>query len=197
MNVTVATELVRNLFQKSHLELEEAIRNTKPGAEDLIFLPYLTGERVPNLPYGKGVLFGLTPNNFNLGHIARSFMEGVTMGLNYGINRFIQHGIEPFEIRLTGGGSKNKEWRQIAADIFNSEIVTLKEEEGAAFGAALQAMWTYRLSQGEKIKIREITDEFVKIDETSRVKPILKNVDLYKRLQKTQDELSIGVRDFF
>jgi xylulokinase len=124
-------------------------------------------------------------------------MEGVTMGLNYGINRFIQHGIESFEIRLTGGGSKNKEWRQIAADIFNSEIVTLKEEEGAAFGAALQAMWTYRLSQGEEIKIREITDEFVKIDESSRVKPILKNVDLYKRLQKTQDELSMGIRDFF
>jgi xylulokinase len=197
MNVTVATELVRKMFHKSYLELENSIRNTEPGARGLIFLPYLLGERVPNIPYGKGVLFGLTPNNFNAGHIARGVMEGVTMGLNYGVNRLIQHGIEPSEIRLTGGGSKNKEWRQIAADIFNSEIVTLKEEEGAAFGAALQAMWTYRLNQGEKIKIRDITDECVKIDENSRVKPISKNVDAYKKLQKTQDTLSISIRDFF
>lgn len=197
MNVTVATELARGLLGLSYAELEKAVSETPPGCDGLLLLPYLTGERVPNVPHGKGVLFGLTPASFEAGHLARAAMEGATMGINYGLNRMRTLGIDPQEIRLTGGGARNKAWRKIAADVFDAEIVTLKEEEGAAYGAALQAMWTYRLKQGERVTMSEITDELVEIDEPSRLKPIRRNVEVYEGLQSTQDRLSRDLRGLF
>ena len=50
------------------------------------------------------------------------------------------------------------------ADVFNAEVVTLKVSEGAAYGAALQALWCWRLQQGEKVSHQDITDEFVKLN---------------------------------
>lgn len=197
MNVTVATELVRGLLGLSHAELEATVSETPPGCDGLVLLPYLTGERVPNVPRGKGVYYGLTPASFKAGHLARAAMEGVTMGLNYGLNRMRELGIDPEEIRLTGGGVRNRAWRRIAADVFNAEIVNLKEEEGAAYGAALQAMWTHRLQQGERVTMSEITDDLVELDESSRLKPIKRNAEIYERLQSTQDRLSMDLRELF
>jgi len=197
MNVTVATELVRGLLRLSHAELETIVSETPPGCDGLVLLPYLTGERVPNVPRGKGVYYGLTPASFKAGHLARAAMEGVTMGLNYGLNRLRELGIDPEEIRLTGGGARNRAWRRIAADVFNAEIVNLKEEEGAAYGAALQAMWTHRLQQGERVTMSEITDDLVELDESSRLKPIKRNAEIYERLQSTQDRLSRDLRELF
>jgi len=197
MNVTVATELARGLLGLSHAELEKVVSETPAGCDGLLLLPYLTGERVPNVPRGKGVYYGLTPATFKAGHLARAAMEGVTMGLNYGLNRMRELGIDPEEIRLTGGGARNRAWRRIAADVFNAEIVTLKEEEGAAYGAALQAMWTYRLQQGERVTMSEITEDLVELDESSRLKPIKRNAEIYERLQSTQDRLSMDLRELF
>ncbi len=197
MNVTVATEHTRLLLGLSHDGLEEAVSEALPGCDGLLLLPYLTGERTPNVPHGKGVLYGLTPKCFTAGHLCRAAMEGATMGLNYGFNRLRELGVDPVEVRLTGGGARNKAWRRIAADVFDAEVVTLREEEGAAYGAALQAMWTYRLSLGERVSMSEITDALVEIDEPSRLKPIRRNVETYERLQATQDRLSRDLRGLF
>jgi xylulokinase len=140
MNVTVATEAVRNLFGWSVRELDLAIEKVPAGAEGLIFLPYLRGERTPNLPGASGVFHGLTTSNMTPALLARAVMEGVTFGLAYGLERMRELGISPKEIRLTGGGSKSAVWRQICADIFNCRVVTLAEAEGAALGAAVQAL---------------------------------------------------------
>jgi len=140
MNVTVATEAVRHLFGWSHPQLEEAILSVPPGADGLLFLPYLQGERTPNLPHGTGVLHGLTTRNITPAHLARATMEGVTMGLAYGLDRMRSLGIAPTEICLTGGGSKSAVWRQICADVFACSVTTLAESEGAALGAAIQAL---------------------------------------------------------
>jgi len=88
-------------------------------------------------------------------------------------------------------------WRQIMADIFNAEVVTLKVSEGAAYGAALQALWCWRRQQGEKISIDEITDEFVELNPTETVEPDAKNVEVYRELQSLQDEMSVALRDVF
>jgi xylulokinase len=72
--------------------------------------------------------------------MARATMEGVTLGLLYGLHRMRTLGIAPTEIRLTGGGSKSAIWRQICADVFGCRVVTLAESEGAALGAAIQAL---------------------------------------------------------
>jgi xylulokinase len=147
MNVTVATEAVRNLFGWSVAQLDGAIEGAPAGAEGLLFLPYLNGERTPNLPGGSGVFHGLTTRNMKPALMARAVMEGVTLGLAYGLERMKELGIVPTEIRLTGGASKSAVWRQICANIFNCPVVTLAQSEGAALGAALQALATVQTSK--------------------------------------------------
>jgi xylulokinase len=193
MNVTVATEVVRSLLALSYRELEEIVEATSVGSNGVLLLPYLTGERTPNVPNGKGVLYGLTPENFNKGNLIRAAMEGATMGLNFGFNRLKEMGIEPNEVRLTGGGSKNRAWRKMCADVFGVETVCLRVDEGAAYGAALQALWT----QGGSKSISEITDAFIHLDESTRAKPDKVNVETYRRLQGLQNRLSLDLRGAF
>jgi len=197
MNVTVATEFVRNLFGISHEELAEAVDKAPAGSDGLILLPYFEGERTPNVPDGTGVFYGLNSKTFQRSHFARAAMEGVTLGMNYELNRMRDLGIKPKQIRLTGGGSKNKAWRQIAADIFNVDVVCLKIDEGAAYGATLQALWTYRNYVGEKISIQEVTDRFVELDERTMASPKPCNVKVYQELQKIQNHLSLNLRKTF
>ncbi|MEM2479503.1 MAG: xylulokinase [Candidatus Bathyarchaeia archaeon] len=197
MNVTVSTEFIRNLFGMTHDELTEAVEAAPVGSNGLILLPYFEGERTPNVPDGTGVFFGLNSRTFNPPHLARAAMEGATLGMNYGLNRMRDLGINPKQIRLTGGGSKNRAWRQIAANIFGTEVVCLKIDEGAAYGAALQAMWTYRNYMGERITIQEITDRFVEVDENTLVSPKPDSVKIYRELQKIQDTLSRSLRRAF
>ncbi len=197
MNVTVATELVRGLFGLSHDELTEAVNEAPVGSDGLILLPYFEGERTPNVPDGTGVFYGLNSRTFSKAHLVRSAMEGATMGMNYGLNRMRALGIEPAQIRLTGGGSKNRAWRQIAADVFGVEVVCLKIDEGAAYGAALQALWTYRNQVGEKTSIRDVTDRYVEVDGETLTSPRQPNVARYKALQTIQDSLSKDLRKTF
>ncbi|MBI2948816.1 MAG: xylulokinase, partial [Verrucomicrobia bacterium] len=84
MNVTVATEMVRRDFQMDHAQFDAAVAKAPPGADGLVLLPYLEGERTPNVPDGTGVFFGVTPKTFTAHHYARAAMEGVTLGMNYG-----------------------------------------------------------------------------------------------------------------
>src|SRR5687768_4663582 len=165
MNVTVATEMVRNDFKLDHAKFNSVATSAPPGCDGLLLLPYLEGERTPNIPAGTGVFFGVTTRTFTAEHFARAAMEGVTLGMNYGLQRLRELGVEPTQIRATGGGAKSKLWRQIMADVFNAEVVTLKVSEGAAYGAALQALWCWRNEQGEKIGIQEITEKFVTLNQ--------------------------------
>ena len=189
MNVTVATELVRRLFKQSYEELEENLVAIPVGSDGLLFLPYLTGERTPSMPDSTGVLHGLTPNNYTTANITRATVEGVTLGLNYGLNRMRELGIDPSEIRLTGGGSNNRVWAKICADIFDAEVVGFKESEGAALGAAIQALWCHGCQNGLGEPISGITDRFVVVDESTREKPIPENVKSYRTIQKAHDNL--------
>jgi len=197
MNVTVATEMVREDFGWSHEKFAAESARVPPGANGLLLLPYFEGERTPNVPEGTGVWFGVNKRTFEAAHFARAAMEGVTLGMNYGLRRLATLGVKPAQIRATGGGAKSKVWRQIIADIFDTEVVTLKVSEGAAYGAALQALWCWRLGQGEKIKISEITDKFVELNDTETAQPDRRNVEVYRELQGLQDEISRGLRSSF
>jgi xylulokinase len=97
---------------------------------------------------------------------------------------------------VTGGGSRNRAWRQLCADIFNVEVVTLRESEGAAFGAALQAIWVHKLFRGEKTAISDITNKLVKVDEVNRVSPNQGNVQIYMKKQEYFDKLTNNLRNF-
>jgi D-xylulose kinase len=197
MNVTVATEMVRQDFEWTHERFAAEAARVPAGSHGLLLLPYLEGERTPNVPDGAGVMLGLRQRTFHAGHYARAAMEGVTLGMNYGLRRLAELGVTPRQIRATGGGAKSKVWRQIMADVFNAEVVTLKVSEGAAYGAALQALWCWRRQQGEKISISDITDEFVTLNPEETARPDKKNVETYRELQALQDELSLALRGVF
>ena len=198
MNVTVATELIRKDFKWTHSQYEAAARKAPVGSDGLLLLPYLEGERTPNVPDGTGVYFGVRAGTFTEKHFARATMEGVTLGMNYGLRRLSKLGVKPSQIRATGGGSKSKLWRQIMADVFNAQVVTLRVSEGAAYGAALQALWTFRnQKEASYIGIEEITDRFVKLNSRETAEPNPKNVASYKEIQSLQDDLSRSLRKQF
>jgi xylulokinase len=184
MNVTVATEAARHLFGWSHAQCETEIAAVPPGAEGLLFLPYLTGERTPNLPRASGVFHGLTPRTMKPAHLLRATMEGVTLGLAYGLGGLRELGVVPTEIRLIGGGSKSAVWRQICADIFGCRVVTLREAEGAALGAAIQAAAAADTSRS----IRDWANALVRVNAAEAVEP-RRDFDYAGALQK-QGELT-------
>lgn len=197
MNVTVATEMVRDDFGWSHEKFAAESARVPAGANGLLLLPYFEGERTPNVPEGTGVWFGVNKRTFEAGHFARASMEGVTLGMNYGLRRLAELGVEPKQIRATGGGAKSKVWRQIMADIFGTPVVTLKVSEGAAYGAALQALWCWRSQQGGKVTIEDITDQFVELNHGETAEPDSKNHEIYKELQDVQNGLSASLIDVF
>ncbi len=67
-------------------------------------------------------------------------MEGATFALRFGVDRLCELGIEADEILLTGGGAGSATWRQVVADVCKAPVTVLSQDEGAAFGAALQAL---------------------------------------------------------
>lgn len=198
MNVTTVTEQVRGLFAYDHAALDAAVTSVPAGAGGLVLLPYLAGERTPNVPEGTGVLFGLNARTMTPPYLTRAAMEGVTFGMNYGLRRLAELGVKAREIRVTGGGSKSPVWRQIMADIFGVPVVGMVEDEGAALGGALQAAWCVALREGKKTaKLSEFTDAVVAIAETSRCLPNRDTQRRYRSLQALQDRLSVSLREAF
>ncbi len=197
MNVTVATEMVREDFGWAHERFASEAGRVPAGSNGLVLLPYFEGERTPNVPEGTGVWLGVNHKTFEASHFARASMEGVTLGMNYGLRRLVALGVKPTQIRVTGGGARSKVWRQIMADIFNTEVVTLRESEGAAYGAALQALWCWRRAKGEKVDITDITDAFVTLNANETSQPDQTRSAVYQELQLLQDEMSASLRDVF
>jgi len=197
MNVTTATEMMRRAAGWSHETFSAKVARVPAGSGGLILLPYLEGERTPNVPAGTGVLLGVNQRTYAPEFLARAAMEGVTLGMNYGLRRLAELGVKPAQIRATGGGAKSRAWRQIMADVFNTEVVTLKVSEGAAYGAALQALWCWRRQAGEKVGIAEITGEFIEVNKSETAQPKRGNVEIYREAQALQDEMSSSLREVF
>lgn len=185
MNVTVVTEQVRSWFGWDHAELERQVASVPTGADGVSFLPYLNGERTPNLPNGTGVIHGLGGSSASPAHLARAAMEGATLGLAYGLRRFAALGLTPGEIRLTGGGSKSAIWRQISADVFGVPVVGLTTSEGAGLGGAIQAAHA-----DGKGSYEDLCGRLVELDESTRCEPDPENAALYAAKLDKQIELT-------
>jgi xylulokinase len=120
--------------------LLEPAAEIAPGAEGLLFLPYLTGERTPYPdPLARGAFVGLTVRH-TMPHLTRAVLEGVAFGLRDSFELMKNTGLASIDqVRISGGGAKSLLWQQILADVFDSELVTVNTTEGAAYGAALLA----------------------------------------------------------
>ena len=118
-------------------ELVEAASTVTPGAEGLIFLPYLSGERTPHLdPFARGAFIGLTARH-TTAHMTRALMEGVVFSLRDSLEAMRSLDVPLEQVRATGGGARNSLWRQLQADIYNTPIYRATADEGPAYGAAL------------------------------------------------------------
>jgi xylulokinase len=117
---------------------DEASR-VPPGAEGLLWTPYLMGERTPHLdPHIRGALVGLAAHH-GRGHIVRAVLEGVAFSLRDTFTIFSELQIPVERIRLGGGGARSPLWRQIQANVYGHAVETVAADEGAAFGAAVLA----------------------------------------------------------
>ncbi len=131
-------------FDKSKDEIYEIVNvevsKSPVGAKDLLFLPYLIGERSPRWnDKAKGAFLGLTLNH-DRGDMLRSVMEGVGYNLDIILNAFRKSGTSIDKLILIGGGARNKIWQQILSDIFGTPILVPNYlEEATSMGAAITA----------------------------------------------------------
>jgi xylulokinase len=125
--------------QYSYQELADAAAAIEPGAEGLIYLPYLAGERTPHMdPNARGVFCGLTLRH-TWQHLARAVMEGVVFSLLDGLDVMRSLGLSIDRVVASGGGAQHPLWLQLQADIFDAEVVKSEVQEAAALGAAVLA----------------------------------------------------------
>ena len=153
MNATGVLEEVCAAFGSDLETLTRQAEQVEPGCGGLLFVPYLVGERVPNLPRASGALEGIRPGLLRPGVVFRAALEGVALNLALGVERLRALGLGIDTVRAVGGGARNALWRSILADALEATVVPLSEPETAALGAALQAAWTRRRSEGEHIGI--------------------------------------------
>jgi xylulokinase len=118
--------------------MDEAAK-TPPGAEGLLWAPYLMGERTPHLdPDARGALVGITAQH-SRAHVIRAILEGVAFSLRDSLTLFKEIGVPIESIRLGGGGARSALWQRIQSDIYGMSVELIAAEEGGAYGAALLA----------------------------------------------------------
>lgn len=176
MNCTVSTELMRAMLGVDIESFEAKIASSSRGAGGVLTVPYFNGERTPNLPNAKGAVFGLDSRNARPENLLRSAVEGATFALRFGIDRLAELGIETEQIVLTGGGVNSDTWRQIVADTCNTPVIVLANNEGAGFGAALQAL---ALVHGPSSELKQLTSMHLAHDPARCCEPRGSAVDFY------------------
>lgn len=146
MGVTLAAGHSLNWFKEtfapneSFEELLNDIHSIPAGSDGLLFAPYIVGERTPYADSKVRGSFTRIDTTHTRSHFARAVLEGITFSLRD--SKELMAGLtgRKFDkILSVGGGSKNKDWLQIQADIFDTEIITLTTEQGPGLGAAMMA----------------------------------------------------------
>lgn len=188
-NAALAPEVLRRHYGWTAEQFESMVASVSPGADGLMLLPYFTGESIPRLPDGTGVLHGITPGNFTPAHMARAAAEGVALGLGYAMSRLRDLGFDPPEIRLLGPGVVSPVTRQLLADVFGTPVVPVSSRQGAAVGAAMQAAVAFFNQSGESLGFEEIASYLVHGDSESRCNPDPQAHAIYQELMSRQQYL--------
>src|SRR5438093_1588867 len=135
-----------------------------PGADGVLWAPYLMGERTPHLdPDIRGALVGLAAHHTRA-HIVRAVMEGVAFSLRDTLTIFQEMDVPVKRIRLGGGGARSPLWRRIQADVYGHAVETVAADEGAAYGAALLAGVGARIWQS----VDEVCESLVHVADETR-----------------------------
>jgi xylulokinase len=128
--------------------LDQLALGAEPGAGGLVLLPYLDGERTPNLPDATGTLGGLTRTNATPQNLARAAVEGMLCGLADGMDALKSQGLQTRRVLLIGGAARSHAVQEIASSIFDAPVTVPVHLEYVAIGAARQAAWALRSRAG-------------------------------------------------
>jgi xylulokinase len=158
----------------SYDELMKEAEKAPPGAEGLLWTPYLMGERTPHLdPQARGALVGLTAQHTRA-HVIRAILEGVAFSLRDTLTIFRELNVPVKSIRLGGGGARSALWQQIQADVYDVSVELIAAEEGGAYGAGLLA----GVGTGVWPSVQEACKTAVHV--AKRITPITKNAELMR-----------------
>ncbi len=161
------------------------------GANRLIYLPYLMGERTPHLdPDCRGTFVGLSAIH-ERGDLIRAVLEGVCYSLRDCLEILRGMGAAPELMRVCGGGGKSPLWRQMLADVFGMPTMTLESDEGPALGVAILAM----VGAGLYPDVVTACDKIVRAKETYQSNP--DSAAKYAEFYKIYDRLYIDLKDDF
>ena len=125
----------------SHAELARLALECPAGAGGLVLVPYLEGERTPNLPAAQGALHGLTLRNASSAHLARASVEGLICLLADALDALLAEGVTAERFILVGGAARSPAVQQVAAEVLGLDVLVPPPGEYVADGAARQAAW--------------------------------------------------------
>lgn len=176
-NVLGTEVSTRKKFEKDSYDLLiNLAQSVAPGAEGLLFHPYLTGERSPIWDANAtGSFVGLTLRHTKA-HLVRAVLEGIALNLNLVLQALQENIGKPASIQVTGGLAKSPVWRQILADIFAQEITVSAGYESSCLGAAILGLYALQKIQS----FEEITHKLS--TSSQQIQPIQQNVDTYQKI---------------
>ena len=183
---TVCTEEIHEAEKEGvdpYVVMDREAAEAPIGANRLLYLPYLMGERTPHLdPDCRGAFIGLSAMHTR-GDMTRAVLEGVCYSLKDCLSVLDEMNVHPDDMKICGGGGKSKLWRKMLADVYGIPVTTIESDEGPALGVAILAM----VGAGLYPTVKEACDTIVKAKET--VLPDEKNTvryakfyDIYKGL---------------
>ena len=196
MGVTLAAGHSLNWFKEtfapkeSFEELLSDIDKIPAGSDGLLFAPYIVGERTPYADSKVRGSFTRIDTTHTRAHFARAVLEGITFSLRDSMELMSEFTAKKFDkILSVGGGSKNKDWLQMQADIFDTEIITLTTEQGPGLGAAMMAA----VGTGWFEDLKECAKTFVHYK--SGISPVKENVLKYNEAYESYKKVYGATKD--
>jgi xylulokinase len=141
LNSARVLDAAARMLQVNHDDLSRLALSAPPGSEGLVMVPYLEGERTPNLPKATGALHGLRVSNATPANLARAAVEGLLCLLADCLAHLTAHGFSTHRVLLIGGGARSQAVREIAPVVFGLPFLVPTPAEYVALGAARQAAW--------------------------------------------------------
>ncbi|MET3506194.1 xylulokinase [Halalkalibacter oceani] len=195
MGVTLAAGFSLSWFKEvfakdeSYSELLEGVDTVPPGANGLLFTPYLAGERTPHADSViRGSFIGIDSSHERKDFV-RAIVEGITFSLHESVQIFREQGKRIDTIVSIGGGAQNETWLQMQADIFEATIVKLSSEQGPGMGAAMLAA----VGCGWFTSLRQCADAFLKVEK--EFQPVQDNVAQYKELFRLYQAVYLNTKE--
>lgn len=159
------------------------------GADRLLYLPYLMGERTPHLdPNARGMFFGLSAIH-GKSHMLRAVLEGVAYSLRDCVEVFKEMNINVNDMMACGGGGTSPLWRQMLADLYACDVKTVASKEGPALGVGILAL----TGSGVYSSVQEACTNIIKTDKVQA--PINDNIPKYEKYYQLYREIYPAIKE--